>query len=150
MNDICKMVARGIALNGFGQKSNRMSMRRSATHGFSLVELLVVIAIIGLLIALLLPAVQAAREAGRNTACKNNLKQIALAMHQYDQVRHRLPPAATFVGDSSATLGIRGTGGSAFLLCLPFLEEQRLYEQYDPQLGPYDGTNINVGSANLA
>lgn len=69
--------------------------RRSARFGFTLVELLVVIAIIGMLVALLLPAVQAAREAGRRTQCGNNLRQSVLAVHGYEESHRLLPPART-------------------------------------------------------
>src|SRR5277367_357212 len=71
-----------------------MSLRR---RGFTLIELLVVIAIIAVLIALLLPAVQAAREAARRTQCRNNLKQLALATHNYHDVNKVLPPAVVML-----------------------------------------------------
>lgn len=85
-------------------------------NGFTLIELLVVIAIIAILVALLLPAVQQAREAARRSACKNNLKQLGLALHNYHEVHSALPPG----GDSS------GTMWSAMIL--PFIEQAPLYD----------------------
>src|SRR5262249_26247947 len=75
-----------------------MNRRR---NGFTLIELLVVIAIIAVLIALLLPAVQAAREAARRTQCRNNLKQIALAAHNYHDVNNSFPPSFTWMLDKA-------------------------------------------------
>jgi prepilin-type N-terminal cleavage/methylation domain-containing protein/prepilin-type processing-associated H-X9-DG protein len=84
----------------------------NARRGFTLVELLVVIAIIGILVALLLPAIQAAREAARRTQCSNNLKQLALALHNYSDTYGCFPPAVT--GD--------GRRATWFLRVMPFME----------------------------
>src|SRR3970040_1454891 len=75
---------------------------RNSTHrGFTLVELLVVIAIIGILVALLLPAIQAAREAARRSSCQNKIKQISLAMLNYESARKALPPALLYYGSNN-------------------------------------------------
>jgi prepilin-type N-terminal cleavage/methylation domain-containing protein/prepilin-type processing-associated H-X9-DG protein len=104
--------------------------------GFTLVELLVVIAIIGILIALLLPAVQAARESARRTQCANNLKQIGLAMHGFHDVNNRLPPATVYDDDDYGW----GT------LILPYAEQQALYDLIDHEsknkfATPFSDTN---------
>ena len=104
---------------------------RGEIGGFTLVELLVVIAIIGILIALLLPAVQAAREAARRSQCTNNLKQLSLAMHNYHDTFSVFPPGS--LGDPS-WLGNHNIydghfGWPAFIL--PFVEQQALHERID-------------------
>jgi len=95
-----------------------------ARCGFTLVELLVVIAIIGILVALLLPAIQAAREAARRSQCTNNLKQISLAAHNFHDSRKGLPPMR--IADHQQTF---------LVLILPFLEETQVAALWDPDLG---------------
>lgn len=104
-----------------------MRVRRPA--GFTLIELLVVIAIIAILIALLLPAVQQAREAARRTQCKNNLKQIALAVHNYIDVATVLPPSAC-VNLAPTQTGNNGSWGVHGRI-LPFLDQGNLYNAVD-------------------
>ena len=108
---------------------------RPSRAAFTLIELLVVIALIGILIALLLPAVQAAREAGRRTECSNNLKQIGLAVHTYHDTYFRLPPAWT-----NPTLA----NESAFTHILPYLEKASAYDLYDFAKGNSDPANAKV------
>lgn len=105
-------------------------------RGFTLVELLVVIAIIGVLVALLLPAVQAAREAARRTQCNNNLKQIGLAIHNYHDTNNRLPPGAVFHGGAEEPWGGPiNHRGSIHIRLLPYLEQQSLYDLFDLSRG---------------
>ncbi|MCO6044730.1 DUF1559 domain-containing protein [Aeoliella sp. ICT_H6.2] len=89
---------------------------------FTLVELLVVIAIIGILVALLLPAIQAARESARRTTCTNNMKQIGIAVLNYEDSNNHLPPGAVWRSDN----GVRR--GSVFVYLLPYLEQGVLYD----------------------
>lgn len=100
---------------------------------FTLVELLVVIAIIGMLVAILLPAVQAAREAGRRMSCSNNLKQIGLACHNYENAIGVLP-----VGGMPTGRG--GYGHSWWVRILPYLEQESVFDKFD-QTGALGGSN---------
>lgn len=93
-------------------------------RAFTLVELLVVIAIIGILIALLLPAVQSAREAARRSQCTNNLKQIGLALHNYESAQKTFPP-----GGLTTITG--GYGHSWWVRILPYIEQTAVYQRFD-------------------
>jgi prepilin-type N-terminal cleavage/methylation domain-containing protein/prepilin-type processing-associated H-X9-DG protein len=93
----------------------QIGQRQLRTRGFTLVELLVVIAILGVLVALLLPAVQAAREAARRTSCANNLHQIGVALHSFHDAHQKLPPSRYFNGSPTW-----------FAIVLPHVEEQNL------------------------
>ncbi len=110
-------------------------------RGFTLVELLVVIAIIGVLVALLLPAVQAAREAARRTQCQSNLKQVTLAILNYTSAFNgKLPPGGITNGPCCST---RSKENWAILI-LPHMEQQALYDQYRFDLFNEDPLNLPV------
>jgi prepilin-type N-terminal cleavage/methylation domain-containing protein len=107
---------------------------RNRRFAFTLVELLVVIAIIGVLVALLLPAVQAAREAARRSSCSNKLRQLAIGLHNHHDTHDKLPPGAQGVvyplpnPPGNTTVGITGTSWIVFTL--PFIEQKPLYDLY--------------------
>jgi prepilin-type N-terminal cleavage/methylation domain-containing protein len=110
--------------------------RRYSRRGFTLVEFLVVIAIIGILVSLLLPAVQQAREAGRRAQCSNNLKQISLAFHNYHDTYKVFPQSDPGANGLSRA--------SAFTAVLPFLEQSANYNLYDFSRGNSDPVNLQV------
>ncbi len=116
-----------------------------AKSGFTLIELLVVIAIIGILIALLLPAVQAAREAARIASCSNNLKQMGMAVHAYQEAKGTFPPGGITEGNCC---------GTPSLVCwslsiLPFMEHQDLYDRYDMNAHNEAPVNESVRQARM-
>ena len=118
--------------------------KAAATPGFTLVELLVVIAIIGVLVALLLPAVQAAREAARRAQCQNNLRQLAVAALNHEGTHKHLPPGrygCDGAGTQNCSPNAWSRAASGFLPMLPFLEEQMLYDSIDFNDGPWKTTH---------
>lgn len=109
-----------------------MTRNKLNRAGFTLVELLVVIAIIGILVGLLLPAVQSAREAARRMSCGNNLKQMGLALHNYHDTHQKFPPGAIWgVGKAPHTLPYHHTW---CVMILPFIEQQPLYDSINKNL----------------
>jgi prepilin-type N-terminal cleavage/methylation domain-containing protein len=115
---------------------DRLSARR---HGFTLVELLVVIAIIGILVALLLPAIQAAREAARRNSCSNNLKQAGVALHNYHDAIKKFPfRMGGTAGACNNTSNCSRISG--WVLLLPYLEQGPLYQQISSE-STYNGTS---------
>jgi prepilin-type N-terminal cleavage/methylation domain-containing protein len=120
-------------------------MRKLVSHraptGFTLVELLVVIAIIGVLVALLLPAVQAAREAARRTTCSNKIRQIALAIHNLNDTYRELPPLA---GNFPKGTNDKGT---PFYFVLPFIEQKNFWDTTIDSQNRHLSSNIVQGSS---
>lgn len=104
-------------------------------RGFTLIELLVVIAIIAILIALLLPAVQQAREAARRSTCKNNLKQLGLAFHNYAETHTIFPPGS-----------VRSNNIGIFAFILPYMEQSALYNKWDFNLPQNNAANVEANS----
>lgn len=119
-------------------------MRQRPLHGFTLVELLVVITIIGILISLLLPAVQAAREAARKMQCSNNIKQISLGMLNYESQYKCFPPGHLETGTDGPSYRHQFSF-AAFLL--PFIEQQNVYDMIDWKYAPTDSQNSKNNTA---
>jgi prepilin-type N-terminal cleavage/methylation domain-containing protein/prepilin-type processing-associated H-X9-DG protein len=113
-------------------------------RGFTLIELLVVIAIIAVLIALLLPAVQAAREAARRAQCTNNMKQLALALSNYESANGSFPPALQGEPANGVVVPWGQQGPSIFVRALPYFEQQATYNSYNSMVATNSCFNITI------
>ena len=122
----------------------RSQVQRTGRRAFTLIELLVVIAIIAILVALLLPAVQQAREAARRSSCKNNLKQIALALHNYLDMSAGTFPRGAYVARGRNCCCSNSDWGKAHtvhMMLLPYIEQNTLYQQLDFNVRVEQGSN---------
>lgn len=133
----------------FASHRRRCASRRA---GFTLIELLVVIAIIGVLVALLLPAVQQAREAARRAQCKNNLKQVGLALHNYHDVANRFPPESIWAFTPIGSTTKQPRNYSWIVMLLPYVDQAPLYNSINfslPIWGQVDTTGQTIVSRQL-
>ncbi len=123
--------------------SDRSVPRR---RGFTLVELLVVIAIIGILVALLLPAIQAAREAARRTQCTNNMKQHGIAFHNHHDVKKKFPSGGAGTSWWATPYTAETWGHSQWVSLLPYMELSAMYDQWQWGFDPGSGAGQNIDS----
>ncbi|HKM52002.1 MAG TPA: DUF1559 domain-containing protein, partial [Isosphaeraceae bacterium] len=128
---------------------NQICRRLWQRFGFTLIELLVVVAIVGIVLALLLPAVQAARETARLLQCRNNLKQLGLAVASYESINGCLPPGCL---PRISPIGFSMSNGdfSLFVRLLPLLEQQTTYSAANLSLTSYDPENYTLGATGVA
>ena len=114
----------------------------AARSGFTLIELMVVVAIISALVAILLPAVQQARETARRTQCANNLKQVGLAIHNFYDARQKLPSSGRPPSASTVRAGV-------FIYLLPYLDQKALWDQYDTSVTWSHANNLPISSLRI-
>ena len=126
---------------------SRTRKPHKATSGFTLVELLVVIAVIGILIAMLIPAVQAVRSAARRTHCSNNMHQIAIAIHHYDDAHKRFPVNQVGPGLDNGSGGFESGYYSWLVPILPYIEESPVFYKFHIGLNNGDGDGYQVSSS---
>jgi len=123
-------------------------MRQVRSRGFTLIELLVVVAIIAILVALLLPAVQAARDAARKSSCSNNLKQLALAVHNYEATYKMFPPGSLYpcpaIDPITGIPQCWNFGVSPLVAILQYIEQETIYNSYNTYMGVYGSFPPNV------
>ena len=135
--------------NGGNPAATVVQSPRRNSRGFTLVELLVVISIIGILVALLLPAVSAARDAARQTSCQNNLVQLGLALHNYEYHFESLPPGVTNP-DGPIRNEPQGIHVSWIVKILPYLEQRAVFQRFNQAAGTYAAENSDARAAWIA